>query len=360
MRIVTLDFETFFDDDYSLSKLTTEEYVRDPRFEAHGAAVHAQGIGGQMLTAWFSPRELKETLEAWSAPGHEPVAMICHHAHFDGLILSHHFDYRPDFWIDTLSMGRVLFDQSTSLSLESLASHFGLQPKSVPYQEMKGRHWDAMDSALQQRVAAGGCHDAVLTRQLADYMMGAVKHAAVPYPFPQCELAVVDLTVRMFTEPTLVGDIDLLGQAWLAEEQARQELFSRLNVTAAELRQDDRFAKLLEGLGVEPEIKVTSKGNEKYAFARSDWFMQELTSDADPDVARLAEARLKAQSSIYQTRIERYGNMATRGPLCVYLAYAAAHTRRWGGGDKSNFQNLPRPDPSKPQKGAIRRAIKAP
>jgi hypothetical protein len=117
---------------------------------------------------------------------------------------------------------------------------------------------------------------------------------------------------------------------------------------------------MLEALGVEPQLKTTAKGNEKYAFAKSDFFMQDLVNSEDPDVALLAEARLKAQSSIYSTRIERIGFAATRGPLPIYLTYAGAHTRRWSGGDKSNFQNLPRPDPAKPQKGALRRAIKTP
>jgi hypothetical protein len=184
-------------------------------------------------------------------------------------------------------------------------------------------------------------------------------HPAVPYPFPASELPVVDATIRMFTEPTLVGDIDLLGAAWVAEEEARQDLFQRLGVCAAELRKDDVFAQMLTELGVEPALKTTAKGNEKYAFAKSDFFMQDLVSSEDPDVALLAEARLKAQSSIYSTRIERIGFAATRGPLPIYLTYAGAHTRRWSGGDKSNFQNLPRPDPAKPRKGALRRAIKA-
>lgn len=367
MRVVTLDFETYFDDEYTIQKLTTEAYVRDPRFEAHGAAIHAQGIGGQMLSAWFSPRELKETLEAWSAPGHEPVAMICHHAHFDGLILSHHFDYRPDFWLDTLSMGRVCFGMDKRLGLEALASRFSLQPKSVPYNEMRGKRWHEMTPELQQRVAAGGCHDTVLTRQIADYMMGVVKHPAVPYAFPNSELKVVDLTIRMFTEPVLVGDLDALGAAWIAENNARTELFDALgfenmDVEAIErlLRQDDAFAELLERYEVEPEVKITNKGNEKYAFAKSDRFMQNLLADPDEDVALLAECRLRAHSSIYQSRTERLGWMARRGPMCVYLAYAAAHTRRWGGGDATNWQNFPRPDKYKPQKGALRRAIKAP
>ena len=39
MDIVTLDFETYYDKEYSLSKLTTEEYIRDDRFEIIGLAV---------------------------------------------------------------------------------------------------------------------------------------------------------------------------------------------------------------------------------------------------------------------------------------------------------------------------------
>ena len=31
MDVYTLDFETYYDQEYSLSKVTTEEYVRDPR-----------------------------------------------------------------------------------------------------------------------------------------------------------------------------------------------------------------------------------------------------------------------------------------------------------------------------------------
>jgi hypothetical protein len=171
----------------------------------------------------------------------------------------------------------------------------------------------------------------------------------------------------MFTEPALVGDIELLGEAWYAERDARNELFSRLSnmmqcslVTPERLRKDVEFAAMLEVLGVEPAWKTTTKGNEKYAFAKSDPFMQELLYGDDDDVALLVEARLKAQSSIYLTRVERFGDISVRGAIPIYLAYAAAHTRRWGGGDKQNAQNLPRSDPYNPQKGALRRAIKAP
>ena len=353
MKIVTADAETFFSDDFTLKKLTTEEYIRSDRFAVHGWAV--RNHDGRM--SWESPESFQELCETWTAMG--DIAMLCHHAHFDGLIMSHCHDYRPAFWLDTLSMGRVVFDSGISLGLESLAMRFGLAPKNVPYHLFKGKHWHEIPLADQRLIADGAMHDCELTYQIANYML-AGGHPAVPYAFPPSELRVVDATIRMFTEPSLVGNLELLAEAWMQEAYAKRELFAQLGCTAADLRKDDVFAAMLEAVGVEPELKTTGKGNEKYAFAKSDWFMQGLASHEDEAVALLAEARLKAQSSVYQTRAERLGWMATRGAMCVYLAYCAAHTRRWGGGDKTNFQNFPRSDPSKPQKGALRRAIQAP
>jgi hypothetical protein len=36
--IVTLDFETYYDKDFTLSKLSYSEYVRDPQVRGHRAA----------------------------------------------------------------------------------------------------------------------------------------------------------------------------------------------------------------------------------------------------------------------------------------------------------------------------------
>src|SRR5260370_15879288 len=145
--------------------MTTESYIRDPRFEPHGAAI-CDGV----TSTWHSPKQLKELFEAWSAQP-EPVCLIAHHAHFDGLITSHHFSFCPTQWVCTLSMGRVVFDSGLKLGVGSLAERFGLEPKTVPYDQMKGKHWDQMSSGLQTQVAAGGCHDAMLTHQSAHYMI---------------------------------------------------------------------------------------------------------------------------------------------------------------------------------------------
>ena len=44
MNLITLDFETYYDKAFSLSKMTTEAYIRDPRFEVIGVAVRVNGL----------------------------------------------------------------------------------------------------------------------------------------------------------------------------------------------------------------------------------------------------------------------------------------------------------------------------
>ena len=39
MNIITIDFETYYSQTFSLSKMTTEEYIRSPEFEVVGVAV---------------------------------------------------------------------------------------------------------------------------------------------------------------------------------------------------------------------------------------------------------------------------------------------------------------------------------
>jgi len=50
MRFLTIDFETFYSKTFSLKKLTTEEYIRSPEFEAIGVAVQVDDAE----PVWFS------------------------------------------------------------------------------------------------------------------------------------------------------------------------------------------------------------------------------------------------------------------------------------------------------------------
>ena len=64
MDLITVDFETYYDKDYSLRKMTTESYIRDPRFEVIGVGVKVNNQD----TEWASGthEDLKEYLHTFN------------------------------------------------------------------------------------------------------------------------------------------------------------------------------------------------------------------------------------------------------------------------------------------------------
>lgn len=338
MNILTLDAESYYDSDFTLKKLTIESYVRNPRFEVHGWGIRWPDGTRQ----WFTHEEAKKIFAAidWSR-----VTALAHHAHFDGLVLSHVYGVKPKLWLDTLSMARLVLGTAQSLSLESLAEHYGLAPKSVPYNLFKGKHWGELTTSEQEQLAEGCLWDCSLTHSI---------FLELAKEFPISELLVVDATIRCFTEGCLEGDLEILGKVWTDESRRKGLLLSELGLSERDLQSSATFAELLRAEGVEPAVKPSPRHPERtvFAFAKTDDFMRELAED-ESRAGDLARARLGVKSTIVQTRAERIGDAATRGPLCIYLAPYAAHTLRWGGGDKSNYHNLPRV-------GMLRQAIKVP
>lgn len=163
-NIITIDAETYFDDEFSLKKMTTENYIRDPRFEVHGWAVKFnEGPAIWVGAMAFHGIEWQERLSK------SPV--LAHHAQFDLFILNHHYQIRPLIILDTLSMARLMLGNHVSASLDSVAKHFGLAAKTVPYDLFKGKHWHELDAATQKLVADGACHDVELTWQIFNRLM---------------------------------------------------------------------------------------------------------------------------------------------------------------------------------------------
>lgn len=307
--------------------MSTEAYIRDPRFEAHGAAIK---WSIQHPAKWYDERQLRQVLkeEDWS-----DVCVIHHHANFDGLILSHHYDVHPKMFGDTLSMARLLLGNHLSVSLDSVRKEFGFPEKKTPYHLFHGKYWQDIPSSDQQLIAEGAC-DEVESIWL---LFGKLLQAG----FPQEELSVVDATVKMFTAPVLKADVDLLRRIWEKEATDKAQRLVDLNIDVSELQSADKFKALLEAEGVEIAYKQGKNGPIP-CFAKNDDFMRDLLEDEDDRIKGLAEARLGAKSSALQTRAETLGWMASRGAMCVYLRMYGAHTTRWSGGDGANWQNFRR------------------
>jgi hypothetical protein len=336
--ICTIDFEGYWSSEFTLSKLTNEQYVRDPRFEVIGVAVK----WGAQPAVWLEEWEFRRWAAGvdWSR-----VAVNAHQAQFDGFIMSERYGIVPAFWYCTLSMGRAFFGSADALDLDAVGERLGLGRKTAGALEAtKGKRRADFTQAEWLRFGEYAKQDAELAHA-ALYKMGK--------GFPPLEFWIIDSTVRMTTEPVFRGDQEILTRAAAQEREKKRKALEKvaeavghpgdLEAAAKALRSRKQFPELLRAYGIEPGVKVSkSTGDDTFAFAKDDPFMKGLLEHDNPDVVALAEAKLAVSSTIVGTRSERMLGIAQRGRIPIYLKYGGAHTGRDSGGDQINPQNFNR------------------
>jgi len=342
--LITIDFETFYDQDFSLSKITTEEYVRSPQFEVIGVGVKVDNEP----TQWASgPRkELGQWLKQF--PFAESM-VLAHNTMFDGAILKWHFGIDAKIWADTLCMARAIHGVEVGGSLKALAERYQVGAKGDEVIHAKGkRRLDFSDEELS-RYGDYCLNDVDITYELFSILSKT---------FPRDELRLIDLTLRMFIDPVLEVDEDLMRDHLRDIQLAKQELLDNTKAEKAELLSNPKFAALLKEFGVIPPTKISpTTGKETLALAKNDEEFKALAEHPDVRVQALVAARLGTKSTLEETRTERFLEISSRGALPIPLRYYAAHTGRWGGDDKINMQNLP----SRGEHGGkIKRGILAP
>ena len=328
MDLITLDFETYYDREFSLSKLTTEAYVRDPRFEVIGVGVKVNGAE----TEWASGthEQIKEYLDSfdWS-----DAMLLCHNTMFDGAILNWRFGIRPKVYADTMCIARAIHGVETSASLKAVSEKYGIGQKGTEVVQALGKRREDFTPAELSRYGDYCVNDVDLTYKLFTIMAK---------DFPRKELKLIDLTLRMFIQATLELDLGLLEQHLTETRDRKDELLESAGVVKEDLMSNPKFAELLKSLGVEPPMKESpATGKQTFAFAKSDEAFKALAEHEDPQVQALVAARLGTKSTLEETRTQRFIDIAKRGTLPVPVRYYAAHTGRWGGDDKINLQNLP-------------------
>ena len=326
--IITLDFETYYDKAFSLTKLTTEEYIRDDRFEVIGVAVAVD----DGVPEWFSGTQA-ETKAFLKKFDWENALALAHNMQFDGAILNWHFGIKPKGYLDTLCMARAVHGVDAGGSLKALAERhqIGVKGDEVIRAEAK-RRTDFYDVDLEL-YGKYCCNDVALTYDLFKIL---AKN------FPTKELKVIDTTLKMFIQPTLVLDKTMLEEHLENVKNLKAKLLESAQADIDDLMSNDRFAELLKALGVVPPTKISARtGKEAWAFAKTDEEFKVLLEHPDPRVQALVSARLGNKTTLEETRTQRFIDISTRGLLPVPIKYYAAHTGRWGGDDKINLQNLP-------------------
>lgn len=336
-RICVLDFETTYSREYSLTKLTTEHYVRDPQFQVIGCAFKFDSDKAYWVADPDAVRGYIAEID-WS-----DTIIVGQNTAFDGFILSHYYDVKPKAWLDIMGMSRALFPHEKSHSLASQAQRAGIGAKGDEVVNALGKRYEDFTPEQLTKYGEYCINDVELTHQLFMRYMGM--------GFPKKELHLIDLTLRMFIEPVLELDRDLLVTHLAKVRSRKQELLERVrdNLLASAdpdtrqtvfasglegvktlLMSNPKFADALRGLGVEPPMKISpTTGKETYAFAKSDEAFKALEEHPSEDVQALVAARLGTKSTIEETRTETLIDYAARGLFPIALRYYGAHTGRW-------------------------------
>jgi DNA polymerase len=342
--IITLDFETYYDKAFSLTKLTTEEYIRDDRFEVIGVAV---AIDNEQ-PKWFSGTQA-DTRAFLKKFDWDNALALAHNMQFDGAILNWHFGIKPKGYLDTLCMARAIHGVDAGGSLKVLAERYQVGAKGDEVIRAEGkRRTDFYDVDLD--LYGKYCiNDVAITYDIFKILAKT---------FPTKELKVIDTTLKMFIQPSLVLDKTMLEEHLENVKNLKAKLLDSAQADIDDLMSSDRFAELLKALGVVPPTKISARtGKEAWAFAKTDEEFKALLEHTDPRVQALVSARLGNKTTLEETRTQRFIDISTRGLLPVPIKYYAAHTGRWGGDDKINLQNLPSRGNNA---GKLKKSIRAP
>lgn len=370
MTILYLDFETYYDTEYSLTHLDPPSYILDHRFETIGCAVRREGeakstfIDGLDVPAYLA--------------GIDPATTttVAFNALFDNCILAYRYNFVPARMVCTMRMAVAMRGHELHRhSLAAVGERLGVGTKGDAIIMAKGkRRADLMgDPYLWRDYKDYACNDNDMSRAIFLKLID---------DFPLPEHRTMDRVLRCAVVPRFVVDTQLLEDHLADLEKQRVQMLIdagaettlddpdrdvKLEVFAKTLRSNVKFEQLLKEKGVEIQYKqsVTDPGRQIPAFAKTDSFMAELYDHDDVEVQTLAAARLGLRSTIERTRGERILNIARlnwpsycHGNLPVPLKYAAAHTHRLGGDWKINMQNLPAGRGGKSNK--LRRSLCAP
>lgn len=327
--LVFLDFESHWDTGYSLSSLSTTDYVHDGRFKVHGVALKR----GDGPAYWVSGEDVSGELRRipW-----DKTFLVAHNTLFDGYILSQVYGHVPLRWGDTLSMARASLGHhhKPGGSLDAVGQALGVGQK-IQGALVKTKGLRELSDAEDRALGSYAINDVELCARIFEKLYDHI---------PDDELALIHLTLQMFCEPKL-----RVNRARAQREQNRilgQRAWrvAKVNATETELRSRTKFAELLLAAGGTVPKKISKDtGEVTYAFAKSDEGFKALLRSNNEAIRELAEAKLAVSSSGMEKRAARFVKVAKDlKKLPVYLKYSGAHTHRWSGGDKMNMQNLER------------------
>lgn len=383
MQPIFLDFESYWDSNHTLSKMSPTEYIMHPETEIQSVSIK---VGSEPAYVIFGEERIREHLLNdidWT-----DVMVVGHNmSGFDSMILSWRFGINPKMYGCTAAMARSQYSKTstfvdgknlTGVSLKKLAAELGAGKKlDLEATNTKGKKLKDFTSEELKSMAAYNKVDTELCYEIFRKL----------YPtFPKQEMLLIDMTTRMLVEPKFILSYSLVDKALedvkAEKAKALRDLYDMLyskteqvvrvleggsdpeEFVRSTMASAAKFGELLRERGVEVPMKAspTNPGKMTPALAKTDEAFIKLQEHEDPVVAAAARVRLEVKSTILETRLEAFLRAADAcdGKLPVPLKYAGADTTgRWSG-EQYNMQNLPRIGPKPKPSDALRMSLKAP
>lgn len=359
MQTTVIDFETYYDSEYSLRKMTPAEYILDPRFETIGLAVR-ESWPSNKPTYWVDGPDAQSFFDNLDP---NDTCLVSHNALFDMCVVAWRYCFVPRLMVDTLGVSRaVLGHVLKSLSLSNVARHLGLGVKGDTVMKVIGMN--------RRAIIAAGLYEDYKTYSIgdADLCAGVYDKLVRSGQFPVGEIPVMDMVLRCAIQPEFHIDKMLLAEHLNTVQKEKEVLLARAMCVGvndkSDLMSNEKFAAVLRSLGVEPPTKTSPvTGKVTYAFAKTDRAMIDLEEHENPAVQAVVAACTGHKSTLEETRTQRIISISNlvwpdRAParMPMPLRYGGAHTGRLSGDWSLNVQNLP----SRGGKDTLRRAFIAP
>lgn len=334
-HLLIFDAETYYDNEYSLKKMPTPNYILDPRFELQMVACKLDDGPHEIIDGPDFPAYLAR-LPA------EITTTVSFNSLFDNSILAWRYGWIPRRMIDAMGMARALLGHILpDASLRTVANVMGLGAKGGALANMMGKR---REQIISEGLWPSFCQYALQDNYLCEQILLALwKH------FPKAERELMDMVIRCCVQPRFQCDVPMLDAHLIDVQNAKQLLLEAANdIPRTDIMSTPKFKAALEARGVVVEMKVSpTTGKETPAFAKTDEFMETLQEHADPVVAAMATARLALKSTLEETRTSKMLSIAQldwpnqKHMMPIPLRYGGAHTHRLSGEWKINMQNMP-------------------
>lgn len=389
-----IDFETFYSDDYSLSKkdMTYLKFIKHEFFKVQSAAIT---IGTGETKYFYDDASIKEYLEEAFIENPDLV-LVAQQAFFDGGVVRYHYGMQFNYCIDLPSISRAVWPNAMFHNLDAIGERLfpgdASKRKSDDISFSKGVYnWS---EAMHERNQRYNIQDTELLAEFVQYFLNA--------GFPQDVLLQQNIVNMMYFKPFFKANKPLLEKARDEAEKRQEEAVlaaikfmqenARINkhfwVTVDErdkvkyptqksydeiyrrtfhmpamknkadlrkvLTSNDKFAYILEnGFDITVPMKVGSSKIDPdamtYALGKNDVEFQAMMTQ-HRDLAVVWKGRMESKSNQEKTRAITFLEYADLcdGFIPVPLRNSAAHTHRLGGTEAINMQNLGRKSPCRP------------